>query len=148
MPVKAASFQEHKIISKIAKKSKYTSGFTNIMFSGEDNYNKGWIGVFVERGTIKGFICLRHAVTKKTTVVYDLGVDPIHYGKGIGSELIAWAMKTSPYNSIQLNVDNTNKNAMKFYRHIGFRKIGEGAWGKKIPVPYTTLKVIGEKLKC
>lgn len=142
MPVRAASFSEHKEIVSIAKTSKYTSGFTNMMFSSEDNYAKGWIGVVVEKKSIKGFICLRHAVRKKITVVYDLGVHPKYHKQGVGRKLIEWAMKESPYGAIQLNVDDTNQGAMKFYRKLGFRKSGTGSWGKTKVVPYTTFKLI------
>lgn len=146
MPVKTASLRDHKTITRVSKMSKYTAGFTNIMFSGEDNYKKGWIGKYVDNiNGIVGFICLRHAVRKKRTIVYDVGVDPRFRGLGVGRDLIQWAMDTSPYGIISLNVDDDNKDAIKFYRKLGFKKDGIGTWGSG--KTYTTWTVKKEKLK-
>ena len=140
MPVRAASISEHEKIMKVARQSKYTRDFSNHIFSSEQNYNNGWIGVYKRKGgrTILGFICLRHAVRKKETVVYQLGVDEDSRRSGIGRELIEWAMHTSPYKVVSLNVDKENSEAIKFYRKIGFRKVGEGVW--KNGHEYITMK--------
>jgi len=147
MPVTKASISDHEKIAQIARANKYTTGFTNMMYSGEENYKKGWIGKFVDPTDkiIKGFICLRHAVRKEMTVVYDVGVHPHYRGMGAGRMLIEWAMEASPYGIIQLNVDDTNVDAMKFYRRLGFRKCGVGSW--KNGNTYTTFKVTKDRLK-
>lgn len=146
MPVKTASIQDHQELVRIARTSRYTQSFSNQIYSGPQMYERGWIGKFEERGKIKGLICLRHAVRKKKTVVYDVVVAPEYKGRGIGRALICWAMQTSPFGAISLNVDNENKEALKFYRSLGFKRVGQGEW--KSGHKYTTFEINREKLVC
>lgn len=141
MPIRKASFQENDQVTAVARSSKFTSGFTNIIYSGEENYEKGNIIVMEQRGKIVGMCCLRHCVRKPFSTVYDVAVLPEAKGRGHGKKLVEHVLKTSPHKCVRLNVDCTNQEALDFYCRMGFKKVGEGAWGKKKPKPFVTLEL-------
>lgn len=141
MKVTTAKVKDHEKLLAVAKKSKYTSGFSNIIYSGPEVYAKGFIGAAKIGRKVVGFVCLRHAIRKPQTTIYDIGVDPDYKRRGVGKALLDWAMSTSPHKRIVLNVDKRNKEAIAFYRKTGFRKIGEGAWKNK--AEYITMQLKG-----
>lgn len=126
--VRCAKPSEHEAILKVARTSKYLGGFGNSIYSGPDRYAVGAIGIAKIGRKVVGFVCLRHAVRKPQTTVYDIGTLPEYKKKGVGKAIIDWVMEQSPWNRIVLNVDVRNKEAIDFYKKIDFKTISKGTW--------------------
>ncbi len=129
MPViRRARLSEHDKLVRCARTSKYTSGFSNIMYSGPANYKKGWIIVAKQGQRVVGGASIRHAVRKQQTTVYDIFVHPDYKRQGIARKMLTFIMNESPWNRIVLNVDKRNQEALDFYTILNFKKIASGAW--------------------
>lgn len=115
---------------QIASKSKHIRDFSNHIFSGETQREKGWIRVAEKEGVLVGFTCVRHKVRTPVTELYFIGVAPGWEGHGIGQALIQDLIDTSPHHAIELNVAKDNHRAISFYRQLGFLIVGEGLKGK------------------
>lgn len=140
---------DDKAIQAIARMSKYTRGFSNMIYSGKEAYENGNVIVAYDNvaNVAVGFASFRHCVRKPYSTIYDVGVPPDYMGKGIGRRLVEFVLTSSDHGCVRLNVDVNNKDAIAFYRKLGFKKIGEGAWGKKNPRPYITMQVKTEGFK-
>jgi GNAT superfamily N-acetyltransferase len=57
--------------------------------------------------------------------VHSLYVLPGHQGRGIGQRLLA-AVLSLAKGPCELKCDRVNKRAVAFYRHLGWREVGEG----------------------
>jgi len=124
--IRKASFKrDHAAMMKIARTSKYTSDFSNHIFSGEAMYRKNWIRYCTRplgKGNVKvGFYCVRHKVRAPETTLYFITVLPGWQGFGIGQELMRDLQAQCPNPRIILNVAKTNKLAIKFYQELGFK---------------------------
>jgi len=122
--IRQADVIDHKLICKIAKESKYTNAYSNFIFSGEDCYNSGRIRVAVTGKIILGFSCFRHRKRNPATVLYFLGVTNKHQGGGVGNLLMEDLWDVS-IGVIEFKVMKDNEQAISFYRHRGFKKVGE-----------------------
>lgn len=112
----------HKELVALAKKSKYISSFSSIMFSSEDAYRKGWIRAAVDKnGKVQGFTCVRHKIRTPETMLYFITTDPQLEGKGIGQKLMLDLEKQSPHTRISLKVMLDNKRAIAFYEKLGYQ---------------------------
>ncbi|GBF71842.1 GNAT family N-acetyltransferase [Paenibacillus sp. 598K] len=65
-----------------------------------------------------------------------LFVDPDHHGKGIGRQLMAYAMADADY-PVAVDVNEQNSGAVSFYQRLGFQTIGRSerdGTGKPFPL--------------
>ena len=142
MMIRPARHSEHRAVLALAKTSKYTRDFGNMMFSSEDAYNKGWIVVaepfmgaqriFPEVPRPWGFYCVRHKVREPATSLYFITVHPdVRFSNlKIGTKLLQHMVRTTPHRRIQLNVMKDNDSAIKFYLRHGFVIAGDGLRGQ------------------
>lgn len=72
--------------------------------------------------TIVGFLALDEASGYLDQIV----VEPALWGKGIARTLLTAAKRRSP-SGITLDVNQSNRRAVKFYQREGFVKTGEGS---------------------
>ena len=119
---------DHKLICKIARLSKYTKDFSNMIFSGEDCYNSGRIRVAYRGKQLVGFTCFRHRKRNPATVLYFIGVSTEIQGKGVGDALMEDLWEES-IGIIEFKVMKDNL-AVVFYGRRGFKKVGEAYEGK------------------
>jgi putative acetyltransferase len=54
-----------------------------------------------------------------------IAVEPLRWGDGIADALVAEAKRISP-RSVRLDVNQSNKRAVRFYERAGFVRIGDG----------------------
>jgi len=73
-------------------------------------------------GDIAGFV----VVDPATGYLDQIAVAPTRQGQGIATALLAHAKDVSPQ-LIELDVNQTNARAIRFYEREGFRIVGEGA---------------------
>ncbi len=128
--IRRATPRDHKAILAIAKRWKVLSAFGHQMFSGPAAYDKGWVRVFEDGGTIVGFTCVRHKVRDPETSLYFIGVDPDCQRTGIGFLLLRDLKEQSPHRRIVLSVTKDNESAIPFYEKHGFVRLGESLKGK------------------
>lgn len=132
MKIRPALWEEHKAISAIAKLSKFTKGFASGGLRFVDTYyEKGWVLVAEHRGKIVGFVCVRHCTRKPHTSIYYIGV--AEKRKGVGKALLMRALKDSPHNALMLISEKENEEGLKFYKHIGFKVVDQGANSAGVP---------------
>lgn len=134
--VRAAVPEEHKALCALARQGgEYTRDFSNMMFSGEHAYAKGWIRVAVafsedDAGDLLGLTCVRHKVRTPVTELYFVVVDPTWRGHGVGSLLLGDLQRQSPHRCIGLNCMQKNVRAVKFYQDLGFTIVGSALGDK------------------
>lgn len=134
----AVKASDHAGILKLAKRSPYTKDFSNHMFSGDAAYEKGWIRVVVRLApnnkdqVLYGFYCVRHKVRDPETSLYFIGVAPEAKRGGFGAVLIEDIKERSPHRRMILNVMNDNKEALAFYKRLGFTVGGPALKGKGV----------------
>lgn len=75
-----------------------------------------------EDGQIMGFMGVIPPEAEMPTRVEMLFVDPIHHGQGAGRALIMQA--AADYGPLELDVNEQNPGAGKFYEKLGFKTIG------------------------
>jgi ribosomal protein S18 acetylase RimI-like enzyme len=122
--VRVATMDDHKDICRIAKQSKYTSAYSNMIFSGEDCYAQGRIRVGIDADDkIVGFTCRRDRKRNPASVLYFIGVETEQRGKGIGHILMADLRKVS-IGIVEFKVMKDNR-AVGFYRSLGYKEVGE-----------------------
>jgi ribosomal protein S18 acetylase RimI-like enzyme len=126
--IRAAKSTEHKEICRIAKQSQYTKDFSNMIFSGVDCYAEGKIRVAVSGKTIVGFTCFRHRQRDNVTVLYFVGVETSRRNRGVGLALMEDLRQIST-GIIEFKVMKDNQ-AVRFYRRLGFKVIGQAYEGK------------------
>jgi ribosomal protein S18 acetylase RimI-like enzyme len=130
--IRQATTDDHAEIVKIAKQSKYTKDYTNMIFSGEDCYAAGRIRVLTLLKKVVGFSCIRHRTRNPATVLYFVGVDLAKRGEGYGTllmyELEGIAEKAGR-ERIELKVMKENR-ACDLYRKLGYEEVGEAYEGK------------------
>lgn len=131
MPVliRTARIEEHKIICAIAKQSKYTRDFSNMIFSGPDCYAAERIKVAIWKGDIIGFYCIRHRKRNPATVLYFLAVAESGRLKGTGKRLMNFLERECPSGLVELKVMKDNP-AVGFYDKLGYSKVEEAFDGK------------------
>jgi ribosomal protein S18 acetylase RimI-like enzyme len=131
LQIRQATIVEHKQIVNIAKQSKYTSAYSNMIFSGKDCYDAGRIRIAIQSGEIVGFTCFRHRKRNgPITVLYFVGVDTDHRNQGIGAQLMKDLKQLSP-DGIELNVMKDNP-AVNLYQRLQFVTVGEAYDGKAL----------------
>lgn len=82
--------------------------------------------VYEKDGKIIGVIVLENPYLN--TNIYNLYVDKEHRGGGIGTELIKFAGEYARENDMHGIITHTapeNKRAQKFYKKLGFKKVGK-----------------------
>lgn len=126
--IKVANPMEHNKIVKVAKQSKYTSAFSNMIFSGEDCYQQQRIRVATLKDQVVGFYCIRNRKRDGVTVLYFVGVDTKHRNKGIGLQLMNNLHKVST-GTVELKVMKDNP-AVRLYERLGYRIVGEAYKGE------------------
>ena len=120
MKIRRSEILDHPYLLGISRQSKYTRDFSNsMMFSSAHAYNVGWISQAIEDDyrIPLGFTCIREKIRSPETVLYFIGVDAAHKGKGVGRALI------------QNIIDTDNAEARAFYASLGFQEIGESLGG-------------------
>jgi len=129
----AAPYEVHDEIVKLARLSPFTRDFSNHMFSGEEAYKKGWIGMTRHHGSpnnINGFVCVRHCSNRPYTSLYFIGVMENAKGTGISDALLNWVIDHTPHKQIRLGCMNDNMEGNNFYTKHGFTTVGEKYKGK------------------
>lgn len=92
-------------------------------------------GIFVAKdddGKIVGFLALdgnwySKKYNKVVGAIHEIFVDPAYFSKGVGKSLMEKAFeyfKQRHLNFIELWVGDKNKNAIKFYKKLGFKEDG------------------------
>ena len=82
----------------------------------ESAYKRSTVYLFVDRtnrGTLVGF-----AAVRRDGYLLFLAVDPDYQGEGYGEALIARV--ADDYGSVTCHARTTNRDALRFYQHIGF----------------------------
>lgn len=125
--IREATLADHKELVRIAKQSKYTSAFSNMIFSGEDCYAAGRIRVAVLGGQLVGFTCFRHRKRNPATVLYFVAVDSSKRGRGIGTELMR-DLDAVSIGVVEFKVMKDN-SAVRLYKRLGFADVGEALDG-------------------
>jgi len=143
--VRRARLSEHNSILKVARTSPYTSGFGNRLYSGPENYAKGWIVVAKDGRKTVGGASIRHATRKPQTTVYDIFTAPAEKRSGVARKMLEFILLESPWDRVVLNVDIRNEEALDFYERVGFIESGGGNW--KSGQEYVTLEVRTDGLK-
>lgn len=72
-------------------------------------------------GTIQGTI-----VTPRLGAIHNVGVTPLHRGRGIGAALVAMALagfQQAGVQKVYLEVTAENDNALQLYKRLGFRRV-------------------------
>jgi len=67
-----------------------------------------------------------NAKQKKTVKLHRIYIDPAFHGFGFGKQTLEWVIenaKQKKYNSLWLEVMDSQEQALKFYEHIGFKKL-------------------------
>jgi ribosomal protein S18 acetylase RimI-like enzyme len=128
MPIRYAVVEEHREILGVAKQSKYTRDYSNMIFSSTQNYENNDTAIYTLRNKIIAFTNYRHLVRKPTTTLYFIGVDKEHQSKGLGEKLLHWAVTNSPHKHLTFKVSKDNEGAIKFYQRIGAEILDEGAF--------------------
>jgi ribosomal protein S18 acetylase RimI-like enzyme len=83
--------------------------------------NLRWL-MKISRGPDSG-----HYDAKVPELIY-LAVSPLRRGSGIGRQLVAAftdAMRTQGHSRFELSVDADNREATRFYKRLGFERVGE-----------------------
>jgi len=135
--IRQATVDDHKDIVKIAKQSKYTKDYSNMIFSGPDCYEQGRIRVLVQDKTTLGFSCVRKRKRDNVTVLYFIGIEETRRGNGLGSLLLADLEERS--SSIELKVMKDNQ-AYRLYSRRGYVVIEESYEGKAYVMRLQKLK--------
>lgn len=119
-------------LAKIARTHRAGQGFTHMMFSGEEQYAKGWLRAAMDSGTgyLVGFTCVRQKVRIEETKLYYIMVDPEFGRQGIGQMLLDDLITNSPKPQIALDCLKDNAPALAFYAKNGFEIVGESLKGK------------------
>lgn len=152
MKITKAVWEDHAEILKLSARSKFTKGFSGVgMGSVKDYYDRGWVSVIKQRGTIVGFLCVHHCVRKpvrrankalyheKFARLYDCVHSSVYYigtsllRKGIGTALIQHALKTAPNVCLELISEKENEQGLAFYKRLGFQVVGEGSNSAGVP---------------
>ena len=101
------------------------SGLTGIV----NNPQMGEIFVYCEGGKVVGMVSLLYSISTflggKVAILEDMVVSHSHRNRGLGSQLLAHAIKYARETGclrITLLTDNTNHGAIKFYEKQGFYK--------------------------
>jgi mycothiol synthase len=90
------------------------SGILVLFADGDDDTIIGWTKNEVERGAPDG---------RRRGFVSLIGVIPAFRGRGLGRELLRWAIEWARANgagTIELNVEAANERALELYRRTGF----------------------------
>lgn len=136
--VTQATREQHKQIMAVAKLSKWTKDFGNMIFSGPEHYQKGWIKVVVSAGRVVAFSCFRVKVRSPEVKLYFIGVDRGAQLRGLGRLLMADLERLAAGRTIALDCSNENP-AGEFYRRLGYTPAGPSLngtatrWEKQIP---------------
>ena len=108
-----------KILEEIGKKSlPIYYDFYNLLMMKNSFIQETKIYNYTYKKKIVGFIVIQVDDIKKNTHIMSIAVDPEYRNKGIGKKLINYIERDDYY--ITLNVQCSNKNAIKFYKKIGF----------------------------
>ena len=76
-----------------------------------------------------------------------LAIDQVYQGQKLGSSLLAdaiWRVAQSEVAAYAIVVDALDNNAVRFYEHFGFRKLGRGPKTLFLPLS-TAVKKLGKK---
>lgn len=139
---KAEHSERAALVRLAATGGRYTRDFSNIMFSGEPAFSKGWIRVATwtvdtplpVRTELKappylGLYCVRHKTRTPVTELYFITVDPAARKMGVGRALMRDIMMQSPHREIGLNVMKDNAPAIAMYHALGFHTTSEAFKG-------------------
>lgn len=135
-----ADRRQHSALLSLSRLSRYTRDFGNHIFSGVEQYRKGWIRLAVDpSGKVLGFTCFRVKVRSPETKLYFIGVHPDAGGRGIGRLLMndlerlsshAREARTTQGDQWWVALDCCKENAAcRFYEALGYRTEGEALEG-------------------
>lgn len=129
--IEVASQVDHKAIVHLARQEKCTRDFSNMIFSGPEMYENGWIRIARSKGAehIIGFSCVRHKVREPETSLYFIGVDRMYRRQQVGTLLMNDVVDYSPHNRIVLSCMKDNDVALEFYKRHGFTVVGDALDG-------------------
>lgn len=139
--VRQAAFGEHKELCRIAKQSRHTRDFTNMIFSGPDCYAAGRIRVALVGKKLVGLTCSRTRVRDGVTVLYFVSVLQELRGAGVGLLLMQDLMQRS--STVELKVMRDNEPAVSLYKKLGFAEAGEALNGAGLLMRWTKQKPAG-----
>lgn len=131
--VRAGLPEEHKALCTLAREGgSYTRDFSNMMFSGDAAYQKGWIRVAedIGDGHLYGLTCVRHKVRTPVTELYFIVVSTASRSLGIGTLLLDDLKLVSPHHCIGLNCMKENEGALRFYKRHGFTIVADALGGQ------------------
>jgi putative acetyltransferase len=74
-----------------------------------------------EAGNLAGFV----VIDPKSGWLDQIVVEPARWGSGIAEQLFEEAKRLSP-SGINLDVNQSNARAVRFYERVGFKRTGEG----------------------
>ncbi len=137
MGVRYAQLEDRRAINRIARQSPYTKGAIGQMFMPEIAFHRGEVLVARSRhGQVVGFTAIRHLSQKSKpwTSLHYVGIDEDWRGRGIGEALVRRVLAESPHGCVRLKCEVENKRAHRFYKRMGFKRIGKGA--NRAGVPY------------
>lgn len=122
--IRQATWEDHQALKNIAKQSKHTRDFSNRIFSGPDCYEAGRIRLLEEVGLVVGLTCFRKRKRDRVLVLYFIAVDSSKRGAGIGRRLMEdlWEQASG---TVELKVAKENEDAVRFYKPLGYRVVGE-----------------------
>lgn len=118
---------EHPTLLAFAKQLKSEGGklYGHMWFTGEESYRKrNVIGAFRDEQLV-GAALIGWGVRRKHTWVHYLDVLPDWQNAGIGTIIMHWLMKESPWGAIQLKCRKDNDGGQRFYERLGFKRVGE-----------------------
>jgi putative acetyltransferase len=72
-------------------------------------------------GALTGFLVINRA----TGWLDQIAIEPLRWGDGIADALVAEAKRISP-GGVRLDVNQSNKRAVRFYERAGFVRVGAG----------------------
>ena len=130
--VRTATWEEDAVICEIARQSRFTRDFSTHRFFRTNiaaSYSKGEVGVAVVRGEILGFVYVKHLVRRSESVIHYMGVSTAAQKRGIGRQLLTWALRQSPHHYVVLSCEHVNTAGMEFYARVGLCKLHEGVYG-------------------
>lgn len=126
MRVIRATLKDDKAIIALAKESEYTKGFLEVYarISLEKLYAKSYVGIVKRQARVIGFVYSHHLVRKPYSSIYYMGVNKEFRNLGLGKLMVEWVLGKSPHSNIKLSCESDNTLGMKFYRTLGFKKLG------------------------
>ena len=141
MKVRKATWDDHAELLVLTRNAelKHVRDFSNKFIVNPEAYAAGRVLIVRKAKLIIGFVVVNHRLSRKDyTSINFIGVHPNYRNRGVARKLVEAAMKDSPWSRMRAHVACDNPDAIKWYQHMGWARIGEGAWKKG---PYVTMEL-------